>query len=95
MVIIPKSCAFDFTLFCLRNPKPCPIVEVMDPGNYVSTFAEDSDIRKDVPEYKIFKDGCDCCNLYDNKSIYGMLFLVVICSRSWVLELFIFRTNNS
>ena len=57
VVIIPKSYAFDFTLFCLRNPKPCPIVEVMDPGNYVSSFAEDSDIRKDVPEYKIFKDG--------------------------------------
>ena len=46
-----------FTLFCLRNPKPCPIVEIMDPGNYVSSFAEDSDIRKDVPEYKILRMG--------------------------------------
>ena len=27
VVIIPKSYAFEFTLFCIRNPKPCPIIE--------------------------------------------------------------------
>ena len=26
-VAIPKAWAFDFLVFCLRNPKPCPLVE--------------------------------------------------------------------
>ncbi len=42
VVIIPKSQAFDFMLFCIRNPKPCPIVEVFDPGNFRSSYAKDS-----------------------------------------------------
>ena len=44
-------------LYCQRNPKPCPLIEVFDPGDYESNFATKSDIRKDIPEYKIFKDG--------------------------------------
>ena len=69
VVIIPKSHAFDFTLFCIRNPKPCPIVEVMDPGEFMSTFAEGSDIRTDVPEYKIFKNGIDLPYFESKKNV--------------------------
>lgn len=25
LCILPKDYAFDFLLFCMRNPKPCPI----------------------------------------------------------------------
>ena len=27
LMIVPRSQAFDFLLFCQRNPKPCPLVE--------------------------------------------------------------------
>ena len=33
LVILPRSEAFDFLLFCQRNPRPCPLVEVMDPAS--------------------------------------------------------------
>ena len=34
LVILPKKHAFDFFLFCQRNPKPCPLLEVLEPGKY-------------------------------------------------------------
>ena len=33
LCILPKEYAFDFLLFCMRNPKPCPILEVGDAGS--------------------------------------------------------------
>ena len=32
MVILPKEYAYDFLLFCTRNPKPCLVLEVNDSG---------------------------------------------------------------
>jgi hypothetical protein len=32
LMIVPQQYAFDFLLFCQRNPKPCPLIEVMEPG---------------------------------------------------------------
>lgn len=32
LMILPKEKAFDFLLFAQRNPKPCPLLEVMEPG---------------------------------------------------------------
>jgi len=58
LVILPKEMAFDFFLFCQRNPRPCPVLEVLEPGNYRPTLtARDADIRVDVPRYRIFRDG--------------------------------------
>jgi len=33
LVILPKEMAFDFLLFCVRNPKPCPLIDVTDAGS--------------------------------------------------------------
>lgn len=58
LVILPRSLAFDFALFCLRNPKPCPVLEVLDPGDpIVKEVAPGADIRTDLPMYRIFKKG--------------------------------------
>ena len=29
LAILPRELAFDFLLFCQRNPKPCPLIEVL------------------------------------------------------------------
>ncbi|MBI2225453.1 MAG: DUF1445 domain-containing protein, partial [Betaproteobacteria bacterium] len=34
MKMIPQRHAFDFLLFCQRNPAPQPVVEVLEPGVY-------------------------------------------------------------
>ena len=33
VVILPKRYAFDFLLFCDRNPQPCPVIDVAEAGN--------------------------------------------------------------
>ena len=58
LVILPKEFSFDFFLFCQRNPKPCPILEVLEPGNYQPVLsAPTADIRVDVPLYRVYQNG--------------------------------------
>lgn len=58
VVILPARYAFDFFLFSQRNPKPCPLLEVLEPGRYEpGLFAPGADIRTDVPRYRIFRHG--------------------------------------
>lgn len=58
LVILKKEHAFDFLLFCQRNPKPCPLLDVTEPGSPVpAKIAGNADIRKDIPKYRIYKDG--------------------------------------
>lgn len=57
LVILDKALAFDFLLFCVRNPKPCPILEVTDPGCFEArATAPGSDIRTDTPLYRIWRN---------------------------------------
>jgi len=58
LAILPRELAFDFLLFCQRNPKPCPVLEVMEPGRMEPVLtAPGADIRTDVPGYRVYEDG--------------------------------------
>ena len=58
LAILPKDLAFDFLLFCQRNPKPCPLLEVIEAGSVEPTItAPGADIRTDVPGYRIYENG--------------------------------------
>ena len=48
LVILPKEYAFDFTLLCLRNPRPCPILEILEAGQYRTQYlSQEADIVPD------------------------------------------------
>lgn len=58
LVILEKKKAYDFLLFCQRNPKPCPVLEVLDAGSFEARItAPGSDIRTDIPKYRVYKNG--------------------------------------
>jgi uncharacterized protein YcsI (UPF0317 family) len=57
LVILPKKAAFHFLLFCVRNPKPCPILDVLEPGQTQPAIAAGADLRTDLPRYRIFEHG--------------------------------------
>mmetsp|Transcript_47008 Transcript_47008/g.147263 ORF Transcript_47008/g.147263 Transcript_47008/m.147263 type:complete len:224 (-) Transcript_47008:288-959(-) len=44
-------------MFCLRNPRPCPLLAVTDPGSSCIEIARDANICTDIPLYRVFKDG--------------------------------------
>lgn len=57
LVILPRHCAFDFLLFCQRNPRPCPVLEVTDPGDPRTRVVADGDLRFDLGRYRVFSAG--------------------------------------
>ncbi|RWX65313.1 DUF1445 domain-containing protein [Mesorhizobium sp. M4B.F.Ca.ET.089.01.1.1] len=54
VVIVPRSFAGDFHQFCVRNPKPCPLVGVSRVGSPLLPALGDIDIRTDAPQYNIY-----------------------------------------
>lgn len=58
LVILPQADAAEFLLFCQRNPKPCPLLEVTDAGSPVPRrTAPDGDLRTDLPRYRVWAGG--------------------------------------
>src|SRR5436305_14676327 len=58
LVVLPEADAFAFLRFCLRNPKPCPVLEVTDPGSpEPAELAPGADLRTDLPRYRVWRDG--------------------------------------
>ncbi|MDU0479335.1 putative hydro-lyase [Staphylococcus chromogenes] len=61
LIALPRDLAFDFLLFAQRNPKPCPVLEVLGPGEtFGGIFGAshgEADIRTDLPKYRVFRDG--------------------------------------
>ena len=57
LICLPKEDAFDFLLFAHRNPKPCPLLGVLEPGEYTAGLLSGSDIRDCLPAYRVFRNG--------------------------------------
>jgi uncharacterized protein YcsI (UPF0317 family) len=58
LAILPKSHAFDFLLYCQRNQRACPVLEVTDAGSPVpKKLAPTADLRTDCARYSIYRDG--------------------------------------
>jgi uncharacterized protein YcsI (UPF0317 family) len=58
LAILPKAYAFDFMLYCQRNQRACPVLEVTDPGDPVPRkLAPNADLRTDCARYAVFVDG--------------------------------------
>lgn len=58
LVSLKKEHAYDFLLFCQRNPKSCPLLDVTDLGSYQpKKLAKNADIRTDIPKYRMYKNG--------------------------------------
>lgn len=56
LLALPRDLAYDFLLFTQRNPKPCPVLDVLDAGE-VSGPILDGDVRTDLPAYRVYVDG--------------------------------------
>ncbi len=58
LAILPASLADEFLRFCQRNPKPCPVIGMSEPGDpAIPALGRDLDIRTDLPRYRVWKSG--------------------------------------
>ncbi|NIK11488.1 putative hydro-lyase [Alkalibacillus almallahensis] len=79
LISLPYEYAFDFLLFCKRNPKACPLIEVLEPGQVEPVTAPGADIRSDVPKYRIYENGHfskEVLNLHDDWDKSFVTFLI-------------------
>ena len=57
LIAVPADWAFDMLLYAQRNPRACPVLEVLDAGDTEPLMARGADIRTDIPAYRIWRDG--------------------------------------
>lgn len=58
VVILPRQIAAEFADFCRVNPRPCPLIEQLEPGDPEPRHsAPGADLRTDVPRYRVFRAG--------------------------------------
>ena len=94
LVILPQKYAFDFLLFCQRNPKPCPLLEVLEPGKFKTKFLSlDADIRTDIPRYHIYQKGKLQKTVKEIKRLWKPDFVSFLLGCSFSFEEALLRAN--
>ncbi|MHC1742413.1 MAG: putative hydro-lyase [Syntrophobacteraceae bacterium] len=86
LVILDRRYAFDFLLFCVRNPKPCPVIEVIEAGDWEpARVASGADIRSDVPRYQVWREGALVGEVTDIRQHFNedMVSFLLGCSFSF------------
>lgn len=87
LVVLPKSVAFDFLLFCHRNPKPCPLLDVTEVGDAEPRMvAPGSDLRTDLPRYRVFRHGELIEEVTDIKQLWRDDFVAFLIGCSFSFE---------
>jgi uncharacterized protein YcsI (UPF0317 family) len=73
--------------FCQRNPKPCPLLEVLEPGEFSTKFLSlNADIRTDIPLYNIYRKGKLEAQVKDIKSLWRRDFVTFLLGCSFSFE---------
>ncbi|NGO44825.1 putative hydro-lyase [Streptomyces ureilyticus] len=57
LISVPADWAYEMLLFCQRNPKPCPVLDVTDAGSWTTVLAPGADLRTDLPRYRVWEHG--------------------------------------
>jgi uncharacterized protein YcsI (UPF0317 family) len=86
VVILPEALAHDFLRYCQRNPKPCPVLAVGEPGQTkLPTLGSDIDVCTDVPRYRVWRNGALVDEPTDISSLWrkDLVTFVLGCSFSF------------
>ncbi len=58
LAVVPEKLAFEFLLYCHRNARACPVLEVCDPGSpEPKQLAPGADLRTDLAKYSVYENG--------------------------------------
>ena len=87
LVVLPQRDAFDFLRFCVANPRPCPVLEVCDPGDpEPRNFAPGADLRTDLPRYRIHRDGEVAAEVTDVRDVWREDLVAFLIGCSFTFE---------
>ena len=58
LVVLRERYAYEFLLYCQRNQRACPVLEVTDTGDpEPKRLAPGADLRTDLPRYAVYREG--------------------------------------
>jgi uncharacterized protein YcsI (UPF0317 family) len=86
LVVLPASVAEEFLRFCQRNPKPCPLIAVSEPGEpRIVSLGDDVDLRTDLPCYRVWRDGAVVASVPSVADVWrdDLVAFVIGCSFSF------------
>jgi len=86
LVILPKDLAYDFILFAHRNPRACYLLDATDVGDPCpKLMAPSADLRTDLPQYRVWKNGELVDEPYDIRSYWrdDLVGFLISCSFSF------------
>ena len=86
VVILPRHYAQDFLVFCLNNPKPCPLIGLSKPGDPTLPSLGNIDIRSDVPRYRVYRDGELVEEVQDISTIWTEELVTFVLGCSFTFE---------
>lgn len=86
LVVLPSEAAEEFLLFAERNPKPCPVIEVVRDGTEAIEVAPGSDLRTDLPGYRLFVNGRHVDSGPDASGWWRDDFVAVLLGCSFTFE---------
>lgn len=87
LLAVPRDMAFDALLFARRNPRPCPLLDVTDPGDPVPReVAPDADLRTDLPGYRVYEDGVLAAEVADATSYWRDDLVALLFGCSFTFE---------
>lgn len=85
LVILPKEYAEDFKEFARKNPKPCPILEIVEGTPAVHDMGEGASLVTDIPRYFIYRNGVKTEEVTDASPYWqeGFVGFLIGCSFSF------------
>jgi uncharacterized protein YcsI (UPF0317 family) len=79
LVIVPQADAYAFLLYCQRNQRACPVIEVLDTGSWEPKLsAPGADLRTDLPRYAIYRQGRRLEDATDIKKLWQPDFVAFL-----------------
>jgi len=81
LIAVPEELAYDVLLFAQRNPQPCPVLDVGEPGGF-STSIFEGDLRTDLPAYVVYEHGEPVAEVTDAREHWrpDLVPLLIGCS---------------
>jgi uncharacterized protein YcsI (UPF0317 family) len=87
MVILKAEDAEDFRQFCEQNPTPCPVLEILSPGDpEPKVSAPGADIRSDLSLYRVFRSGEPVGDVTDISDLWEDDFVTFLLGCSFTAE---------